>query len=268
MHAPAPWTCASCGHPIVNAEAGMVVGDYDQGWRTIHKNRYCDDDRATFWEELYRFVGPDGEEWFVNSCKPGYLFQPLDTPARIHLRALLVRPTYDQRRVRGPTFPQWLDLGAPGLDRTFADADVLRAVVSACRVARAERPAWDRLDEFWRHPEVQRTCDGRYGLLVGVYLAWQAYGFTYDTAEAPPKRRGQTRPAPKVAKRRQGWLALRFEVMKRDGYRCQLCGRTAQDGVTLEVDHKLARSKGGTNDPANLWTLCFPCNRGKGARDL
>ncbi len=58
-------------------------------------------------------------------------------------------------------------------------------------------------------------------------------------------------------------LRSRFAIMQRDGFRCQLCGRTAQDGVKLEVDHKHPRAKGGTNDPSNLWTLCFDCNRGK-----
>ena len=60
----------------------------------------------------------------------------------------------------------------------------------------------------------------------------------------------------------------RFKIFKRDHYRCQICGRTAQDGLTLEVDHKIPRTKGGGNHPDNLWTLCRTCNRGKGDRDL
>lgn len=64
-------------------------------------------------------------------------------------------------------------------------------------------------------------------------------------------------------------LALRFFILKRDGYRCQICGRNAQDhGVVLEIDHRIPRAKGGTDDPANLWTLCFDCNRGKRDSDL
>lgn len=59
-------------------------------------------------------------------------------------------------------------------------------------------------------------------------------------------------------------LSLRFAIFKRDNYRCQICGRTAADhGAVLEVDHKIPRAKGGTEDIANLWTLCFECNRGK-----
>jgi hypothetical protein len=64
-------------------------------------------------------------------------------------------------------------------------------------------------------------------------------------------------------------LAIRFDVLKRDNFRCCICGRNVEeDGVKLEVDHKHPKSKGGTNDPDNLWTLCFDCNRGKKAKLL
>jgi hypothetical protein len=64
--------------------------------------------------------------------------------------------------------------------------------------------------------------------------------------------------------------ALRFAILQRDGYRCCLCGVTLSDGshVRLEVDHRISRADRGSNDPPNLWTLCFACNRGKGSRSL
>ena len=62
--------------------------------------------------------------------------------------------------------------------------------------------------------------------------------------------------------------ALRFAVMKRDHYRCRLCGKTADQGAWLEVDHITPVSKGGKTVLDNLWTLCFECNRGKGAERL
>ena len=61
-------------------------------------------------------------------------------------------------------------------------------------------------------------------------------------------------------------LGLRFQVLRRDEYRCCICGREAADGVKLEVDHRVARSKGGMATLDNLWTLCFDCNRGKGTK--
>ncbi|NEO31194.1 MAG: HNH endonuclease [Symploca sp. SIO3C6] len=55
--------------------------------------------------------------------------------------------------------------------------------------------------------------------------------------------------------------------MHKDNYKCVFCGRISSE-VKLEVDHILPFSKGGKNDISNLQTLCFDCNRGKGARCL
>lgn len=55
---------------------------------------------------------------------------------------------------------------------------------------------------------------------------------------------------------------IRFEVFKRDGFRCAYCGKTPPT-VTLEVDHIEPVSKGGNDSLNNLLTACFDCNRGK-----
>jgi hypothetical protein len=55
---------------------------------------------------------------------------------------------------------------------------------------------------------------------------------------------------------------LRFEVFKRDNFRCVYCGRTPPE-VILEVDHILPKSKNGSDDINNLVTSCSDCNRGK-----
>lgn len=62
---------------------------------------------------------------------------------------------------------------------------------------------------------------------------------------------------------------LRLAVLKRDGYRCVKCGadRKIDKSVRLEVDHKIAGSKGGPATMENLRTLCLPCNQGKGDDD-
>jgi len=57
----------------------------------------------------------------------------------------------------------------------------------------------------------------------------------------------------------------RYLVLKRDGYRCVMCGATATEGAKLQVDHVLPKSKGGKAVLNNLQTLCDRCNRGKGA---
>lgn len=59
--------------------------------------------------------------------------------------------------------------------------------------------------------------------------------------------------------------SLRYEVMRRDDFKCTLCGRGVDDGVRLEVDHIIPVSCGGKTEMCNLRTLCFDCNRGKGS---
>lgn len=57
--------------------------------------------------------------------------------------------------------------------------------------------------------------------------------------------------------------SLRYNVMKRDRFRCVLCGASASDGVRLHVDHICPISKGGKTEMSNLRTLCERCNLGK-----
>ena len=62
--------------------------------------------------------------------------------------------------------------------------------------------------------------------------------------------------------------SLRYEVLKRDGYRCKICGVSANEGARLEVDHIIPISKGGKTVIDNLQTLCMSCNRGKSDKDF
>lgn len=56
---------------------------------------------------------------------------------------------------------------------------------------------------------------------------------------------------------------IRYNVLKRDNFRCCICGATANDGVKLHVDHIVPVSKGGKTVMNNLQTLCERCNKGK-----
>ena len=60
-------------------------------------------------------------------------------------------------------------------------------------------------------------------------------------------------------------LRLRFMVMKRDNFKCCICGTSpANDStVILHVDHIKPYSKGGETTMDNLRTLCSKCNLGK-----
>ncbi|MGA7291569.1 MAG: HNH endonuclease [Terriglobales bacterium] len=78
-----------------------------------------------------------------------------------------------------------------------------------------------------------------------------------DLVDAPTLPQTQTS---KFESRKALSIRKRFFVLKRDRYRCRMCGRS---GVELEVDHKIPIAQGGSNALDNLQTLCFDCNRGK-----
>lgn len=61
--------------------------------------------------------------------------------------------------------------------------------------------------------------------------------------------------------------SIRFEVFKRDSFKCQYCGKAAPD-VVLHVDHIDPVANGGDNEIVNLITSCVDCNLGKSDRKL
>jgi len=63
-------------------------------------------------------------------------------------------------------------------------------------------------------------------------------------------------------------LGLRYNVLRRDRFKCVLCGASPANDpqCQLHVDHTVAFSEGGETTLANLRTLCHYCNLGKGNR--
>lgn len=64
------------------------------------------------------------------------------------------------------------------------------------------------------------------------------------------------RPRPRVS------LSKR-EILRRDNYVCQYCGRKSSH---LTIDHVVPRHMGGPHSWRNLVAACSPCNRRKGGR--
>lgn len=58
---------------------------------------------------------------------------------------------------------------------------------------------------------------------------------------------------------------LRFVVMRRDNFKCVICGKSpaTDPSITLHVDHIKAWANGGKTVLENLQTLCSVCNIGK-----
>jgi len=53
---------------------------------------------------------------------------------------------------------------------------------------------------------------------------------------------------------------LKKQILKRDDYKCVICGRTEKEGYELQVDHILPKDKGGKATLENGQTLCSICN--------
>jgi len=62
-----------------------------------------------------------------------------------------------------------------------------------------------------------------------------------------------------------GWRKLRRSILERDGYTCQLCGAKGTGSVfdkgrCMLAHHVVEQSKGGSDDPSNLMTICRKCH--------
>jgi len=68
--------------------------------------------------------------------------------------------------------------------------------------------------------------------------------------------------------RRDITLGIRYDVLRRDRFRCVICGANpaAHLNCELHVDHIIPVVRGGTTILENLRTLCSQCNVGKGAK--
>jgi hypothetical protein len=63
--------------------------------------------------------------------------------------------------------------------------------------------------------------------------------------------------------KKYGLANLREAVFARDGYTCQICGKSVKDGVILHAHHIIYRSNGGTDRINNLLTVCDKCHTPK-----
>ena len=62
---------------------------------------------------------------------------------------------------------------------------------------------------------------------------------------------------------------LRYQILKRDSFKCCACGASPakEASVELHIDHIVPWSKGGKTEIDNLQTLCSKCNLGKGSSE-
>lgn len=104
-------------------------------------------------------------------------------------------------------------------------------------------------------------------------LAPQVQRLPSKVSSAPPVAPGQ--PVPRVRNEHwrkwyhsTRWRALRWDVLVRDLFTCQLCRRLEHDTAKLVCDH-VEPHRG---DPVKFWsgpfqTLCKPCHDGEKQKD-
>lgn len=61
------------------------------------------------------------------------------------------------------------------------------------------------------------------------------------------------------------WRKLTRTILKRDGYRCRCadCKRLGRVLPAGEVDHRIPKFEGGTDDPGNLYAINRDCHKRK-----
>jgi len=87
------------------------------------------------------------------------------------------------------------------------------------------------------------------------------YKHLYEETQKPklPTRPHMSEKAIQKRMDLQHYLKIRSQVLLRDNFRCQKCNYYKH----LEVHHIIPRSKGGSDDPKNLITLCQRCHARK-----
>lgn len=165
---------------------------------------------------------------------------------------------YDQTRDEG--VKKWLeDRAARRMGKGFNVGQKLQ-------VAKDQSPHWrnPHLALFWtgegRTVPVIKFRSG--SIVQRVSIAEVPTGYFGPETEKDDEIFPEATPRDGISKSR------RYDLMKRDGFRCQLCGTTQESGGVLHLDHRIALANGGSNMDENLWTLCETCNLGKSAKSL
>lgn len=65
------------------------------------------------------------------------------------------------------------------------------------------------------------------------------------------------------------WVRLRVLILRRDNYLCQCseCQRTGRVLPATEVDHRIPKAEGGTDEPHNLCAINVECHKRKTAKE-
>jgi len=92
---------------------------------------------------------------------------------------------------------------------------------------------------------------------------WRAIRHLHEEGFLVKVRKGVYRYDPKVANKKEVddfTPEQKKAILKRDGYKCVICGRGKREGVELHVDHIKPKYLGGKSNIENGQTLCAQHN--------
>ncbi len=127
---------------------------------------------------------------------------------------------------------------------------------------RPSKTEWDNSDTKYSYT----TYKIRFGGWVNACMALVEGGAESDSISTQSNEQTDVISEIPKEKSRNVPLKMRLAVLKRDDYKCVLCGRSpaTNAGVTLHLDHMVPYANGGETIKDNLRTLCAECNWGKG----
>jgi hypothetical protein len=125
----------------------------------------------------------------------------------------------------------------------------------------------------FEEPASQFSCATYKRHFGSLRKALVAFVESFETAKGaadPVQKEGQPTVPPSSATKRHktsrtiSWR-MRFLVMRRDSFKCRICGRSpaTHPGTVMVVDHIMSWDSGGETVMENLQALCEPCNSGK-----
>lgn len=135
---------------------------------------------------------------------------------------------------------------------------------------------FDNIDEVWKFKKGQPILNDmqnppskiHYGTYFNRFGSWKKALKEFIKYKNGGKLKIIEEKLTKTVKRKIN-NSVRYDVMKKDNFKCCLCGKSPaiDSTITLEIDHIIPISKGGNNDYCNLQTICNKCNNGKGDKN-
>lgn len=190
--------------------------------------------------------------------------------------------------VSSSSFCKWFGISETTIQRHFGTwANFCQAANLSPRYSRSvtKEDLFNNLDQVWselgRQPRAKEMKQPLSSISISRYqrffeqtwyeiclrfLSWKS-GASIEEIESESRLDAYPEPADqaKHKTKRSVSLSLRYEVLKRDNFKCMKCGASPalSAGTQLHIDHDVPWSKGGETELKNLQTLCSDCNLGK-----